>query len=444
MMAQHAAGRPPSMKAFERIGRGSIVLALLLAVTGTASAGWKEYATAHKWDSSDVDGNGALDCPAGSYNGSPAVFTNKPPGGWFEYRFANHPNPALDLNSPFVDITRRCPRTFNEYSENHHHGVRNVRLATWLNRVYAVYDTYSGYHGGDRIKLQLNPELITNTVGPPYTLLHLWRNPRGYVDVDHHSPEWVGPEDCTTLGLPPGVIDQDWREHWGASHTGTLCHPPALTETADPDIAIAPASPDESAHEEFHTLARAGLRPAEGEAFIVWIERYVDGKFSLGPGPMGEARWMYGFDPNYYAPPGRDPSVPGPNFPFDDTFKVHVDMVETGELNEFHVFGGHGHGSPAHTPLTGSDGLANPLVDAYSPRVTTYFDRHHPHRLPVGGGNGVLVAYAEGAGSAANHYFIKARKWDGGTQWSPAGNILGWRTCNWRTVSSGRASGGKK
>jgi hypothetical protein len=206
------------MKASERmaLGRGSIVLTLLLALAGPASAGWKEYATAHKWDSSDVDGNGALDCPAGSYNGSPAVFTNKPPGGWFEHRFSNYPNPALDLNSPFVEITRRCPRTFNEYAENHHHGVRNVRLATWLNRVYAVYDTYSGYHGGDRIKLQLNPELITAAVGPPYTLLHLWRNPRGYVDVDHHSPEHVGHDvDCTTLGLPPGVIDQDWRDHWG-------------------------------------------------------------------------------------------------------------------------------------------------------------------------------------------------------------------------------------
>jgi hypothetical protein len=178
----------------------------------------------------------------------------------------------------------------------------------------------------------------------------------------------------------------------------------------------------------------------------VWIERYVDGKFGLGPGPTGEARWLYGFDPKYYVPSGRDPSDPGPDFPFDDTFKVHVDMVKTSELTESHVFGGsHVHASPARTPLTGSDGLANPLVDAYSPRVTTYFvhRRHHQHQVTGEGGNRVLVAYAEGTGSANNDYFIKARKWDSGKQWSLAGNVSGWKTCNWRTVSSGRASGKK-
>ena len=77
--------------------------ALLLALTaaaalsGAARADWSAELTAHVWN----DGSTGTSCTAGVVPGRSA-------GGWFEWRFVSD------------DV--RCPRTVNEYTQQHSHG----------------------------------------------------------------------------------------------------------------------------------------------------------------------------------------------------------------------------------------------------------------------------------------------------------------------------------
>lgn len=409
-----------------RCHRFALLGLVLLGTASPAAAQWRPLATAHLWDATDDDnvapydpgvspagpGNGHADCPAGSYNGIPVP--NKPAGGWFERLFAGFPNTALNLNGADVEASRLCAPTFNQYAENHHHGVRNARLATWGEHVYAVYDTSSGYHGGDRIKVQLNPEDLGPFTRDPYTLLHLARNPRHYVDVDHHSPDydpsWRG-ADCTRTSVPPaGTYDPLWREHWGEDHELTGCQPPALTDTADPDIDI-----------------KARPAQAGADAFVVWIERYVDGSYVDANGAT-----VKGFDPNHPA---------GAAFPYDDKYKVHAELIPDVDaaMGPNRVYGGNGFWpSPKHTALTGPDGLSDhPQANHYAPRITTY------HGDSRGGLPRALVAFLEEDSPNGNLY-LRVREWRGGTSWVNPSNLDWIRSCNPAIVSSGRATGHKE
>ena len=52
---------------------------------------------------------------------------------------------------------RAVPTTFDEFTENHEHGVVTDRVALFDDTVFAAHDSAGGYYGANEIQLQQDP-----------------------------------------------------------------------------------------------------------------------------------------------------------------------------------------------------------------------------------------------------------------------------------------------
>jgi len=436
---------------------GACIL-LLCSSARPARADWSNEITTHKWDYTNFNSYGGTDCPPDYVDGD--LTPGRPAGGWFEWRFmpTNGPswsklaNPNTFLTLYGADPTRKCPRTLNEYTTGHLHGVMNARLALYGGTMYSVYDTVSGYYWQNKIKLQQDPSSSGVNQTGSMMVYEFARNPRHYIDTRPGSANYPGRFDVDpsyltnfVLGASDGcdhsgtngtalgdartgtysyngqtwTYDANWRNHAGIDQEATMCAPPGMIQTLDPDIDI---------------REDAGTTPA---GFAVWTERYVEMSSPSAPD---------GFDPAHQR--SADATI----WPYR-RLAVHVDSFVPSTLPG---------GTPstfARAALTPDDevGLHTGLalgVDAISPRVAA---------LAEGTSYGAGVAWAEASmmfndGNYYNetklglypsaylnlyyrHYSAASASWDPVV--SIADEVGKPYICNAQEVSSGRATGRK-